>query len=166
MKNEEKSKIKRKPKGYWTKEKCLEDALKYKARTEWKKKSNSSYNSALKNGWSNECCKHMIEIIKPSGYWTKEKCTEDSLEYKTRAEWKKNSISSYGSALKNGWLDECCKHLIKIIKPSGYWTKGKCIESALKYKTRVEWKKNQVHHIICLVKIIGMKNVVNIWLKL
>ena len=56
----------------------------------------------------------MIEIHKPNGYWTKEKCMEDALSYKTRFEWRKKSYSSYTIAGKNGWKEECCKHMIKL----------------------------------------------------
>jgi len=50
------------PKGYWTLEKCKEDALKYNKKSEWRA-SSPGYTAAHKNGWFNECCNHMI-----SGY--------------------------------------------------------------------------------------------------
>ena len=43
----------------WTKAKCIEDALKYKNRKEYQKKSSGSYASARINGWLDEVCKHM-----------------------------------------------------------------------------------------------------------
>jgi hypothetical protein len=51
---------KRKINGYWTKEKCYEEALKYKTRTTYQKSNHSSYEVARKNKWLNEICKHMI----------------------------------------------------------------------------------------------------------
>ena len=45
------------------------------------------------------------------GYWTKERCDEDALKYNSRSEWNKNNSSAYSAAHKNGWLDECCKHM-------------------------------------------------------
>ena len=36
-----------------------------------------------------------------------------ALKYKSRSEWKKNSGSSYDSARKRGWLEECSKHMKK-----------------------------------------------------
>jgi hypothetical protein len=51
---------KRKPVNYWTKEKCIEDARKYKKRSEWMRKSHGAYRSAKKNGCFEECCAHMI----------------------------------------------------------------------------------------------------------
>ena len=44
---------------------------------------------------------------KPYGHWAiKENCLQESLKYKTRGEFQKESISAYNSSLRNGWLDE------------------------------------------------------------
>lgn len=50
---------KHKPSNYWTYEKCKEDALNYKTRNEYRIKSGSSYDKALKNNWLDEICSHM-----------------------------------------------------------------------------------------------------------
>jgi hypothetical protein len=44
--------------------------------------------------------------------WTKEKCIEDAKKYKTKSEWINNSNGAYCSAKKNGWLEECCAHMV------------------------------------------------------
>ena len=49
----------RKPNGYWTKERCMEEAKKYKTRSEWSEKSSTSYASARRNGWLKECTAHI-----------------------------------------------------------------------------------------------------------
>lgn len=99
--------------GYWeVLENCKSDALKYKTRTEWSKKSLLGYDSARRNGWLNEICNHMIILHLPNGYWTKNRCKEEALKFKSRMEWKNNSMSSYSSAVKNGWLNFCVKHMI------------------------------------------------------
>lgn len=36
---------------YWIKERCKEEALKYKLRSEFKKYSSSAYTICFKNGW-------------------------------------------------------------------------------------------------------------------
>jgi len=51
-----------KPKGYWNKENCKKEALKYNIRTDFFKTSNGAYCSALKNGWLDEICSHMLVI--------------------------------------------------------------------------------------------------------
>ena len=132
----------KKPNGYWTKEKCKEDALKYNGRTEWIKSSRSAYVPAMRNGWIDECCGHMLPPQKPKGYWTKEKCKEDALKYNSKIKWVTNSSSAYGFASRNGWFDECCGHMLPPQKPNGYWTKEKCKEDALKYNTKTEWGKS------------------------
>jgi hypothetical protein len=42
------------PNGYWTKEKCIEEAKKYNTIKEWKTNNQTSYNKAIKNNWLEE----------------------------------------------------------------------------------------------------------------
>lgn len=44
----------RKPRGYWTKEKCKIEALKYKFRVDFRNGSNNTYSAARRNGWLND----------------------------------------------------------------------------------------------------------------
>jgi hypothetical protein len=44
---------------YWNFEKCKEESLKYKNRTEFWKKSSYVYSICRKNKWLNEICNHM-----------------------------------------------------------------------------------------------------------
>ncbi len=44
---------------YWTKDKCREEALKYKQRRQFILNSKVAYNKANKNGWLDEICDHM-----------------------------------------------------------------------------------------------------------
>lgn len=48
----------------------------------------------------------MICRYTPIGFWTKEKCLEESIKYKIRADFKRGSVSAYNFSYKNGWLDE------------------------------------------------------------
>lgn len=117
---------------------CKSIALECKTKTEFKKKNRKCYIFCKKNGWLEECCKHM----KKRDYkkWNKQECIEDALKYNTRSSWFKNS-KLYRTAHKNGWLDECCKHMKQIIKPNYYWTKERCIESASLCETRSQFQK-------------------------
>lgn len=47
-----------KPNGYWTKENCMNEAKKFKKRSEFRKISNGAYESARKNNWLNEICNY------------------------------------------------------------------------------------------------------------
>ena len=49
----------RKPKGYWTFEKCKEIALKYNTRTEFNINDKGCYLQAQINGWLDDICSHM-----------------------------------------------------------------------------------------------------------
>ena len=51
-----------KPKGYWTKERCKSEALKYEYRIDFEKCSGSAYVIARKNKWLDDICSHMIKI--------------------------------------------------------------------------------------------------------
>jgi hypothetical protein len=99
------------PTGYWTKERCLEDALKYKTRNDWQTSKKSGYHSAKRNGWRDECCQHMVAAIKPTGYWTKKRCLEEAKKYKTKKDWKLSCGSSFNAAYKNNWFEECIQHM-------------------------------------------------------
>ncbi len=123
----------------WTKEECIEDALKYKINTEWDKNS-PLYRIALKNGWLAECTTHMRRY-KSKNYWTKKLCKEDAKKYNKRTQWIEHSSSAYNAAKKNGWLDECTAHMIIVNKPNGYWTLERCQEEALKFNKRGDWSR-------------------------
>lgn len=60
-----------KPSGYWTKEKCREEALKYSSRGEFSAAPGGCYNKSRENNWLDEICKHM----KPIG------CSMDKVVY-------------------------------------------------------------------------------------
>lgn len=130
------------PKFHWDiKENCVEEAKKYNTRTEWARNSCVSYKKALKNEWFEECIAHMVEVIKPPNYWTKEKCLESALIFTNRTEWGKKIGGAVCSAKENGWYKECTAHMIETRKPAGYWTKEHCMENALKYEYKTDWWK-------------------------
>ena len=131
----------KKPKGYWTLKRCLEDAGRYSSRSEWRKNSGGGFNAASKNGWLDDCCGHMSRPKAHNLKWTFEKCLQDASQYSSRSEWKQNS-KGYDTASRNGWLEECCGHMEFLTKPNGYWTLEQCREDAAQYSTRAEWAKD------------------------
>lgn len=52
----------RKPNGYWTKEKCTEEALKYDIKIDFKINSPGAYSVSKKNGWLDQIRSHMTLI--------------------------------------------------------------------------------------------------------
>ena len=101
--------------GYWTKERCREEALKYNSRSEFRNESGGASFKAQRKGWFEEICTHMVRKSKPVGYWTKERCREEALKYNSRSQYRKK-CPSYQAAHKNGWIDEICSHMGKKIK--------------------------------------------------
>ncbi len=98
-----------KPKGYWTKEKCIEEGSKFNSKKEFREKSPICYKISLRNNWL-EVTSHMNILVKPKGYWTKEKCQEESSKYKSKKEFIKNSYNCYKISYRNNWLEDITKH--------------------------------------------------------
>lgn len=82
-------------------------------------------------------------MIKPKGYWTKERCAEAALQYETRIAFNKGSGGAYSAAQQHQWLDDICGHMKRRNKPDGYWTPEKVATEALKYKTRSAFGKSK-----------------------
>lgn len=101
----------RKPNGYWTKEKCAEEASKYSKRSDFEKGTPSAYDKARRNRWLDEICAHMVMGKRPNGYWTKENCAEEAAKYNMRKDFQNGCSSAYSIAHRNGWLDEICSHM-------------------------------------------------------
>jgi len=99
-----------KPRGYWTKEKCIEVALKYSSKIDFSKNDAVAYGVARKNNWLNEICLHMV-VLMPRNYWTKEKCHEIALKYSSKIEFLTNEPNCYSQASKKGYINEICSHM-------------------------------------------------------
>src|SRR5579859_2774329 len=89
----------------------MEVASKFKTKIEWKEKHHASYVAAHKYIWIDQCSKHMEVIRNSNHFWTLEKCKLDAKKYHTKIEWRKNSKKSYAAAEKEGWINECSKHM-------------------------------------------------------
>jgi hypothetical protein len=98
--------------GYWTKEKCFEEALKYKSRNDFKKFCRQAYTISCENKWIDKISQHMTQIKKPNSYWTFEKCKEIASNYNYKTDYIKHAQSAYKIAKKNNWNDEICSHMI------------------------------------------------------
>jgi hypothetical protein len=96
-----------KPLGYWTKEKCKKEALKFKTKNMFYKKSGGAYGASFRNGWLNEICIHMVgKIKKPNGYWNKKRCLNEAKKYNLKNDFRMQSASAYFYSLKNNWIKE------------------------------------------------------------
>jgi hypothetical protein len=137
----------RKPFGYWTKERCLEEAKKHKTKVSWRIDSGGSYVAARNNGWYDECIAHMVDVEKqprkPSGYWDKKNCIIEAKKYNTTYEWYKFSPHTLRTSVKNGWFSACTKHMVDRRKPfKAGFTKSQCLKAASEYSSKKSWKKH------------------------
>ena len=128
-------------KSVWTYETCLEEAKKYKTINEFRKNAPNAITLAIKMGWINEY-KWLNRKNKPNGYWNYEHCYEEAKKYKTRTEFEKNNGSCYQVAAKNGWIDDYT-WIPKRKKIVSKWTKELCFEIGKRFKTKVEFEKNE-----------------------
>ena len=120
----------------WTYDICKEIAKKYNFRSDFKYNDTCAYDKCIRKGWLEDVCSHMEYKTnhKPIGYWTKEKCQEIALKYKSRTDFQKNSNQAYTHSMENGWLNDVCSRMEYKHKPNRYWTKERCQEIAFKYK--------------------------------
>lgn len=101
-------------------EKLAEIALWYNSRLEFRTYNRPAYFAAIRHGILDDICKHMDQSRMVNGYWTKERCHEEALKFKTRSEFHDSSYV-YQIAAENGWLDDICGHM----KRRGNWHKRK-----------------------------------------
>ena len=127
---------------YWTKEKCIFFAKKCKCRSDFKKRFSGAWDFAFDNDLLNEIYKHLKNPNNISIKWTKEKCKLICNKYNLYGEFIKNEPKVYDAILNKKWLDECTNHMIRLNNKKGYWTKEKCLEESIKYKTKTDWIKN------------------------
>lgn len=124
----------------WTFEKCEQEAKKCKTKKEFYGKNNSAYNAAIRYGWLKKICSHMkTKKVKPKGYWTLERSTEEAKKYKTKKEFYLKSPSAYMVLLKKGILNNVCENM-KTKKPNGYWTRERCEAESKKYSSITEFQ--------------------------
>lgn len=87
------------------KEKCQEEALKYKSRIEFQRASRSTYRFCITTKILDDVCSHMK--IK----WNKDICKNEALKYSTKREFYTNSQNAYRYSLRNDFLNEICEHM-------------------------------------------------------
>ena len=127
---------------HWTKERCQEEAYKYKTRKDFQKECRGAYAAAYRNKWLDDICVHMERPTPHNLYWTEERCAEEALKYTSRRDFQVNSLGAYNAAKKKGLLDTICSHMARTSKPAGYWTKARCIREAKRYKSISDFRKN------------------------
>lgn len=100
--------------GYWTKERCFEEALRYDTRTAFHTSSSGAYNAAFVHGWLDDVCAHM-KVLKT--HYSKEECAIEALKYETKTEFMEKSPIYYSHAIRKGYINEICSHMKKLGNP-------------------------------------------------
>ena len=95
----------KKPNGYWTETKILEEAKKYKTLKEFREKANGAYSAASKLKIIYKLYSLAIFESMPN-FWTKEKCFEEAKKYNTRIEFHNSCAGAWKASKRNGWLEE------------------------------------------------------------
>ena len=100
----------------WYHDSVIEEAKKYKTKTDFARDSHGAYKVAVKNKWLNECTWFndtralLINSLQKSWAkrkkWTYDVCKRVSVEAKGRLDMRKKYAGAYHASLKNGWLDD------------------------------------------------------------
>ena len=93
----------KKPFGYWTNDRCLAEAKKYKLKADFKKNAAGAYDAAMDKGWLAE---YTWLESRSLTKWTYETCFEEAKKYKSRSAFGKMAGAAYKVALINKWLDD------------------------------------------------------------
>jgi hypothetical protein len=101
----------KKPDGYWGKERCREEALKWGNVTDFKRHAGSAYQKCSEMGWGEEVYGDLEFQSMPTGYWTKERVLEEAKLYKHRLDFKHGSNGAYCASLRDGYSDEAMAHM-------------------------------------------------------
>jgi hypothetical protein len=133
------------PFGYWTKERVLEAARKYKTPADWMRGCAGSRKAAQRNGWIKEACAHMKVKVKeslPRGTWeSKERALKEAAKYKTIKEFVKAAPGAYTSARRLGWWKECIEAIGHTRKCD--YTFEQCVDVAKRFSTRSEFRRSE-----------------------
>jgi len=114
--------------GKWNDENIMEEAKKYKTKTEFYKGNRGAHDYAKRHNMLNE----LFENVRV--YWTDETVREEAKKYKTRAEFLKVKPGAYDYAYNHHMLDE-------LFDKPFYWTADLVREEAKKYKSKKEFLK-------------------------
>lgn len=92
------------PRGYWTRERVVDEAHKYVSKNQFRENAGSAYVAAKKFGLLDILFEPNEKIVHKAGYWTPERLNEEGKKYQTKGEFKKQSPTAYATAVHNGLI--------------------------------------------------------------
>lgn len=135
----------KKPNGYWTEAKILEEAKKYKTLKEFREKANGAYCAASKLKITHK----LYNLTTPGNipnFWTKEKCFEEAKKYNTKIEFHDSARGAWSASKRNGWIEEYT--WLKSTRNANYgktYTFNEINEITKKCFNKVEFKEKHFH---------------------
>ena len=100
------------PHGYWTLERILKEASKFKTLKDFRIQAHKAYDAARSKGFLPKIKERLAEATKPKCFWTRERIEKEARKYRFRSDFNKSCPTGYSIAHKNGFLDEICNFLI------------------------------------------------------
>ena len=98
--------------GYWTRNRCIEEARKHLSIAVWFEANGSSYKAAKANPeWFAECTAHMQRLWERK--WSASAILADAKRYSTPQEWSRTSPSAYNAATAKGLVRRATSHMVK-----------------------------------------------------
>ncbi len=99
--------VTKRPNGYWTRERVLAAAQRFKTVGEWRREDPASYSAAKRDQLvPSGMARELVH-----GQWTKERISTVAKKCKTRGELRKGYPSAYTIAASKGWLKNVCGHM-------------------------------------------------------
>lgn len=124
----------------WTKKTCREEALKYKTRGEFAKKSAGAYDVARRKKWLDDYT-WFEEKQKPVGFWdVYENCFNAAKQCRTKSDFIHKYSTAFVHARENDWLKDYT-WFNDVKRAPRRWDFYATFEEAKKYKTRKDFAK-------------------------
>lgn len=106
-------KRRKKPNGYWTKEKCIALVKELKTLKELRDNYRIVQIKLKEWGLFDKECSHLKRKANSRGYWTKKRVMEEAKKFNTRIEFQRGNLAAYTAARSNRLdiMDEVCAHM-------------------------------------------------------
>lgn len=124
---------------FWTDERILESAKKYKTRKDWKQSNPAAYNASIKSFIHKTATEHMEKILNEKK-WNFKEIAKSAKKFQYKQVWRSQEGGAYAASKRLGVYKEVTKHMKK---PSMIqkWNREKIIKSAESFNVISHWRK-------------------------
>jgi predicted GIY-YIG superfamily endonuclease len=144
---------KKNPQGFWTLEKCKEEASKYDSPADMMRGNPKAYTAMKYHGWYEECCSEMKGRRVPNNFWNEERIVDVMLTTDSRTMFQSDYPGAYKAANELGIYERLTKVMVKQelwkdkntkrkkkAKPDQKWSDELAIERASGYESLYEFR--------------------------